>query len=256
VLVLVTGGFGHIGSHLLPELLRHGHTVRAFSAVTPATRRAARGWASSGVDVAWGDVADRTAVASAMKGVDAVIHLAAMLPPAADVHPATARVTNVDGTAAVIAACRAQQTPPRLLFTSSFDVHGNTLDQPPPRRVDDPLVPTNTYAGHKIEGERMIRDSGLTWLVVRLADVPILGMRRPPRIMFDISPDNRIETIHAADVALAMANALDEPRAWGRVFFLGGGASCQLYYRDYVARMLAAMGIAPLPDEAFNTGAV
>jgi UDP-glucose 4-epimerase len=253
---MITGGLGHIGSHLVPELLRLGHRVRVFSAATPRNRRAARAAAAHGVEVVWGDVCDGTAVTGAVKGVDAVVHLAAMLPPTADDHPEAARVTNVDGTAAVIAACQLQPTPPRLLFTSSFDVHGNTLDRPPPRRVDDPLVPTNTYAGHKIEGERMVRASGLTWLIVRLADVPILGMRRPPRIMFDIGPDNRIETIHAADVALGMANALAEPRVWGRVFFLGGGASCQLLYRDYVSRMLAAMGIDALPDEAFASGAV
>jgi nucleoside-diphosphate-sugar epimerase len=167
-----------------------------------------------------------------------------------------ARSINVDGTATVIAACRAQPEPPRLLFTSSFDVHGVTLDQPPPRRVDDPLVATNPYAGHKIECEGMVRDSGLRWCIVRLADVPILGLRRPPKIMFEIGPDNRIETLHAADAGLAIARTVDTSEVWGRVFFLGGGPSCQLTYRDYVSRMLAAMGIPALPDSAFRTGAV
>jgi nucleoside-diphosphate-sugar epimerase len=74
--------------------------------------------------------------------------------------------------------------------------------------------------------------------------------------MFDIGPENRIETIHASDVALALARAVGTPEVWGRVFFLGGGPSCQLRYRDYVGRMLAAMGVPPLPDSAFATGAV
>jgi nucleoside-diphosphate-sugar epimerase len=86
---------------------------------------------------------------------------------------------------------------------------------------------------------------------LRLADVPILGIRDPHPIMFEIGLDNRIETLHADDAGLAIANALDAPTAWGRVWFIGGGESCQLTYRDYLARMLAAMGIEALPDEAF-----
>jgi nucleoside-diphosphate-sugar epimerase len=211
VRVLVTGGLGHIGSHVLPELHRRGHTVRVLSLRTRATERAARGY---GVEAVWGDITSREAVHEAVTGVDAVIHLAAMLPPAADERPELARSTNVDGTANVVAACRAQPEPPRLVFTSSFDVHGVTLDQPPPRRVDDPLVATNPYAGHKIECERMIRASGLRWCIMRLADVPILGLRRPPRIMFEIGPDNRIETLHAADAGLALATAIDTPEVW------------------------------------------
>lgn len=253
VRVLVTGGLGHIGSRVLPELRRRGHDVRVLSLRTRATRRAA---SRHRVEAVWGDITDQTAVRRAVTDVDTVIHLAALLPPAADERPALAEAINVDGTANVIAACQAQPVPPRLLFTSSFDVHGLTLDKPPPRRVDDPLVPTNPYAAHKIEGEAMVRASGLQWSIVRLADVPILGLRRPPRIMFEISPDNRIETLHAVDAGLALAAAIDTPQMWGRAFFLGGGPSCQLTYREYVTRMLAAMGIPPLPDEAFRAGAV
>ena len=53
-----------------------------------------------------------------------------------------------------------------------------------------------------------------------------------------------------------MANALETEAVWSRVLFLGGGPSCQLTYREYVTRMLAAMGIGALPDEAFRKGAV
>ncbi len=119
-------------------------------------------------------------------GVDTVIHLAAMIPPAADEHPERARATNVEVPPTVIAACQAQPDPPRLLFTSTFDVHGHTLDQPPPRHVDDPLVATDPYTANKIECEAMVRASGLDWSILRLADVPILGVRDPHPIMFEI----------------------------------------------------------------------
>ena len=248
--VLVTGAFGNVGSHTLPELRRRGVAVRCLARLTTAHRDAVK---RHGVEVTWGDLTDPDAVARATEGVDTVIHLAAMIPPAADEQPERARKVNVDGTANVVAACLAQPHPPRLLFTSTLDVHGYTLDRPPPRHVDDPLVATNPYTEHKIENERLIRESGLDWCILRLADVPILGIRDPHPIMFEIGLDNRIESLHADDAGLALANALDTPAVWGRVLLVGGGPTCQLTYREYLTRLLAAMGVDPLPDEAFST---
>jgi nucleoside-diphosphate-sugar epimerase len=248
--ILVTGGYGNVGSHTLPELVRRGHEVRCLSLPGSAERRIAR---RLRVQTAWGDVSDAGLVARAVSDVDTVVHLAALIPPGADEQPERARQTNVDGTAAVIAACRAQPAPPRLLFTSTLDVHGNTLHSPPPRHVDDPMVATNPYTEHKIECERLVRESGLDWTIFRLADVPVLGVRAPHPIMFEIGLDNRIEAVHADDAGLAIANALETPEVWGRVMFIGGGASCQLTYRDYLTRLLGAMGIGPLPDQAFST---
>jgi len=248
--ILLTGAFGNVGSHTMPDLIRRGHRVRCLSRLSTDHRAAAR---RHGVEVVWGDITDPGVVARATEGVDAVIHLAAMIPPPADEQPERARAVNVDGTANVIAACEAQPSRPRLLFTSTFDVHGHTLDRPPPRHVDDPLVATNPYTEHKIEGERMVRESGLDWCVFRLADVPVLGVRDPHPIMFEIGLDNRIESLHADDAGLAIANALEVPDVWGRVLFIGGGPSCQLTYREYLTRLLAAMGVDPLPEEAFST---
>jgi nucleoside-diphosphate-sugar epimerase len=244
--ILVTGASGNVGSHVVPELVRRGHSVRAL------TLRA--GWraAAAGVEVVRGDVTVPAEVARAVEGVEAVIHLAAVIPPLADEQPRRAEEVNVGGTANVIAACLAQPRSPRLLFTSTFDVHGGTLDRAPPRHVDDPLVATDPYTAHKIECERLVRASGLTWAIYRLVDVPILGVRDPHPIMFEIGLDNRIEALHADDAALAIANALDTPEVWGRVLFIGGGPSCQLTYREYLTRLLAAMGVKPLPEQAFS----
>jgi UDP-glucose 4-epimerase len=168
-------------------------------------------------------------------------------------QPEYAREVNVGGTANLVAACLAQPRPPRLLFASTLDVHGNTLHRPPPRHVDDPLVATNEYTAHKIQCEALVRDSGLRWCILRLADVPVLGLRDPHPIMFEIGLDNRIEAIHADDAATALANALQTPEVWGRVLFVGGGPSCQLTYREYLHRIMAGMGLRALPEKAFST---
>ncbi|MFD4183253.1 NAD-dependent epimerase/dehydratase family protein [Rhodococcus sp. NPDC058514] len=248
--LLLTGAFGNIGSHVLAELRGRGHQVRCLALGTPEDRRRARGFA--GVGAVWGDIRDADVVAAAVDGVEAVLHLAAMIPPGSDADPELARQVNVDGTRNVVDACLAQSRPPKLLSASTFDVHGHTLDRDPPRRVDDPRVATDPYTAHKIEGEDMVRESGLDWFIPRFADVPILGLRKADPIMFEIGLDNRIEVLHPADAAVAVANALDTPHVWGRVLFLGGGAGCQVTYREFLTEMLGAMGLDMLPDEAFS----
>ncbi len=252
VKVLLTGAFGNVGSHVLAELTRRGHAVRCFDLPTPANKRVARRQAVA-AQVVWGDVTDPAKVAEAVAGMDVVIHLAAVIPPLADEQPELARRVNVDGTVNVLAACKAQEKPPRLLFTSTLDVHGITLDKAPPRRVDDPMVATNPYTAHKIECEGLVRESGLQWAIFRFADIPVLGLRKAHPIMFDIGLENRIEALHADDAAFAVAGALDTPQVWGRVMFVGGGASCQLTYGEYLTRLMAAMGLRMLPSEAFST---
>ena len=249
--VLLTGPFGNIGSHAVPELLRQGHAVRCFDLPTPANRRLARRFAGR-VEVAWGDLRDAEAVARAVPGAEAVVHLAAVIPPGSDEDPGRAREVNVDGTRILARACAARPARPRLVFTSTFDVHGHTLHRPPPRRVEDPIVATDPYTAHKIACEEIVRESGLAWCIFRLSDVPVIGLRGPHPIMFEIGLDNRIEVLHPDDAALALAHALATPEVWGRTLLVGGGPSCQVTYREYLGRILVAMGVGPLPEEAFS----
>jgi nucleoside-diphosphate-sugar epimerase len=251
VKILLTGPFGNIGSHVIPELLREGHQIRAFDLDLPATRKAARDLGKK-VEPVWGDVRDARAVTRAVEGVDAVLHLAAVIPPATDEDPAHTRAGNVDGTANVVKACQGRSRKPRVLLISTFDVHGHTLSRPPPRHVEEPVVATDPYTESKIAAEALVRESGLEWCIFRLTDVPVIGLRDPHPIMFEIGLHNRIEALHADDAATAITRTLRTPDVWGRTLFVGGGPSCQLTYREYLARMLGAMGMEMLPDEAFS----
>jgi len=251
VKILLTGPFGNIGSHALPELLREGHEVRCFDLDTSEHRSAARKHGRR-IEAFFGDVRDRAALDRAVAGVEAVVHLAAVIPPTSNDDPAHARAVNVEGTRNVLGACASLPAKPRVLFASTFDVHGHTLKKPPPRQVTDPLIATDPYTEHKIAAEELVRTSGLPWCIFRFSDVPVLGLRDPHPIMFEIGLDNRIEALHADDAAVAIARALRTPEAWGRILFVGGGPSCQLTYREYLTRLLDAMGIGALPEEAFS----
>ncbi len=250
--ILVTGSWGNIGSHTVRELVRQGHTVRAFDLETPRNVETARPYREK-VEIWWGDIRDPGAVAQAVDGQDLIVHLACIIPPGTDENPTLAYQVNVEGTKYIVEAAQKQANPPRLLYASSLDVFGHTQHLPPPRRVTDPIQATDQYTAHKIECEQYVRASSLDWAIFRFADVPPMKMRSAHPIMYRIPLDTRFEVIHPDDVALAIANAVNCPEVWGTISLIGGGNGCQITYREYLNGMLALMGIGALPESAFST---
>ena len=270
--ILLTGAFGNIGFSTLEELLRQGHAVRGFDRRTKANEKKARqvagkvvleippdnavstaSSAHSGgkVELRWGDIRQAQDVAAAVEGQEVIIHLAFVIPPDLDNDPKGAYEVNVVGTRHLLEAAQQQATPPKILFASTLDVFGHTQDQPPPRKVSDPIYATDDYTRHKIECEEMVRNSGLEWAIYRFADVPPLAARNPHPIMFRIPLNTRLEMLHTHDAGMAVANGVRSP-IWGRIWLIGGGPRCQVRYRDYLGRMLDAMGIGMLPEDAFS----
>ena len=116
MLLVVTGGSGFLGSHVVDAARRRGHRVRSLDLV-------ASPWATGADEGVLGDVRDPAVVSDAIGGADAVVHLAAVADlAAANADPARAAAVNVDGTANVLTACRDAGVP-RLLHASSVYVH-------------------------------------------------------------------------------------------------------------------------------------
>jgi len=147
VKVLVTGGSGFIGSHVVDSLEAHGHEPRIFDLVASPYR------APGTVDSVIGDLCRSDDVRRAVAGCDAVIHLAAV----ADVDlvardPAHADLVNVRGTQSLLEAVREEGTG-RFVFASTVWVYG---DASSPALVDEdtPLgLPKHFYTATKIAGE-------------------------------------------------------------------------------------------------------
>ncbi len=253
--VLLTGAFGNVGISTLEELVGRGHRVRTFDLKTKANEKAARRLKGQ-IEVLWGNVRNPDALAAAVRDQDVVIHLAYVIPRLSatgvnsEDHPEWAREINVDGTRNLIDAMLALPESPRLIFGSSLHVFGRTQDQLPPRRASDPVNPVEHYAQHKVECERMIRTSRLVWSIFRFGAVLPIRLILDPG-MFEVPLDNRIEYVHSRDVALALANALDNEDVWGKTLLIGGGPECQFYYRDLMTQILDATGLGGLPAEAF-----
>jgi nucleoside-diphosphate-sugar epimerase len=149
---LVTGATGFTGGHLARGLLARGHAVR----VLVRQREQARDLEADGLDVALGDLRDRSALESALKGIDVVYHIAAIYRQAG-VTTATYRAVNATAVGEIVeAAGRAGAR--RVVHCSTVGVHGDI--EHPPANEDAPLAPGDIYQDTKLEGERIAREAG------------------------------------------------------------------------------------------------
>ncbi|MGD1996204.1 MAG: NAD(P)-dependent oxidoreductase [Anaerolineae bacterium] len=255
--VLLTGAFGNIGTSALEELVRREHRVRCFDLRTRANEEVARRFKGR-MEVVWGDLRRPRDVAAAVRGQEVVVHLAFIIPKLSatgvesEDRPGWAGKVNVGGTRNLLNAMEVLPVSPRIIFASSYHVYGRTQDQPPPRTVSDPVQLVEHYSLHKIACEEMVKASDLEWAILRLSATLPLAIKLDPG-MFDVPLDNRMEFVHTRDVGLAIANAIESEEVWGKTLLIGGGPSCQLYYREIVQKILEAMGVGMLPDEAFGS---
>jgi len=149
--VLVTGGAGFIGSHLVEALLERGHIVRVLDNFsTGPARRIHRS-----ADLIEADIRDPDAIVSAFHGIDCVFHVAA-LPrvPLSIENPLETHTVNVVGTINVLQAARKYGVH-RVVFSGSSSVYGNQASMPLVESMTpDPLSP---YALQKLAGEQYTR---------------------------------------------------------------------------------------------------
>jgi uncharacterized protein YbjT (DUF2867 family) len=134
--VLVTGASGTLGSAVVPRLSREGYEVR------PTSRHARPGWVAA-------DLSTGAGLAEAVRGVDAIVHLASA--------PRRTRETDVEGTRRLMAAARSAGVP-HVLFVSIIGID----------RVPLP------YYRLKLEAEAVIRASGVPFTLLRAAQFPSL----------------------------------------------------------------------------------
>ena len=256
--ILVTGAFGNIGESTVQELVKQGHKVRCFDIKTKTNDKTAKKYRGE-VEVMWGDVRRLNDVDAALQDQEAVIHLAFIIASdtsitgvSSEADPEWARAINVGGTENVISAARAKSKPPKIIFSSSFNVFGLTQDQTPPRTASDPVCAVSNYTSHKIECEEKVKASGLDWVILRFGLVsPLRAVTSAD--MFDPPLWNRTEFVHTRDVGLACANAVTCDEASGKILLIGGGPKCQMCYGDFLSQMLETMGVGMLPEEAFGT---
>jgi NAD dependent epimerase/dehydratase len=151
--VLVTGGDGFIGSHLVDRLLGEGAEVRALVHYSPSGRL---GWLQgreADIEILAGDVRDGERVLQAVEGTQVVFHLAALIGiPYSYESPESYVQTNVLGTYHVLNAGRRVGVE-RIVHTSTSEVYGTALSVP----IDEshPLQPQSPYSATKIGADML-----------------------------------------------------------------------------------------------------
>jgi nucleoside-diphosphate-sugar epimerase len=176
---LVSGGAGFIGSHLVEELLRRGHTVRIVDNFSTGKRENLPP-ASARVEVIDGDVSDGEVARRAVAGCDFVLHQAAIPSvPRSVKDPLTSHRANVEGTLQMLLAARDAKVK-RLIFAGSSSVYGDTAVLP--KREDMRPNPLSPYALQKLIGEQycqlFTRLYGLETVTTRYFNV--FGPRQDP----------------------------------------------------------------------------
>ena len=247
--ILVTGGGGFLGSSICRQLASSGHQVTAFQ------RSPAPHLEKHAVTSIQGDIRDPEAVAGAVEGRDAVIHLAARAGLWGDAR--RYQDVNVGGTANVIKACRDRNVR-NLVYTSSpsvvldgGDIEGGDESLP---LVVKPLMP---YQASKIEAEQMVREANargprtvvlrphLMWgpgdphLLPRLIDRAVNDR------LFLPAPEKKADLVFVENAARAHAQALDElassGRCAGKVYFITNNDPQE--QGPFILKLLEAAGV-------------
>ena len=189
--VLVTGGAGYVGSALVPKLLAAGHRVTVLDLYIYGDVFASFKDDPNLREVR-GDLRNPTVVADAMRGCDAVIHLACISnDPSFELNPELGKSINYDAFSPLVRAAKAAGVR-RFVYASSSSVYG--IKDDPEVTEDLPLEPLTDYSKFKAMCEEVLaeeRAPGFTTLIIRPATV----CGYAPRLRLDLTVN--ILTNHA-----------------------------------------------------------
>ena len=256
--VLVTGGFGLVGSQTVRQLVADGHRVVATDLGTAAQRKAAESL-PAGAEARWADLTDPAQVDRlvAETSPTVIIHLAAVIPPGIYRHPKLARRVNVDATAALLRAAEVQ--PASGALHPGLEQRRARRPQPAsaPRSGCAPTLrsrPSDLYGAHKAEAEQLVRSSGLEWVILRLAAVLSADLGAMPLsvdalfLESALPTDGRIHTVDVRDVAVAFA-AATTAAVIGETLLIGGDESHLLRQAEVGKALAATRGLVDVLPE-------
>ncbi|MDD1664840.1 MAG: NAD(P)-dependent oxidoreductase [Methanomicrobiales archaeon] len=232
--VLIMGGSGFIGGHLIRKFSGMGTEATVFDIQPPASPL------PEGITFVQGDAFNPKTLEKPIEACDAVVHLIGLADSgAAQMDPMRSFRLNVISLQNVLEMCRITGGK-KIIFPSSAAVYGTTDDLP--IKENFPLNPTNVYSWHKVICEEMIRgyqkNYGLSYVTLRLFNVygrgneGVIGIfiqkARNHEEIESFGPFQYRDFIYGADVADAVYRAVVYDKAMNRTINIGSGKGIQI----------------------------
>ncbi|NRB41798.1 MAG: NAD(P)-dependent oxidoreductase [Pseudomonadales bacterium] len=244
--VLITGAFGNLGLMCIEQALALGFEVRLFDLDSVNNRQIAESYKAS-CEIVFGDIQDAALHTRLVEGVDAIIHNAALLPPATEKFAFLSHEINVTACKRLIHAALQSEKKPLFIYPSSVTVFGMAEPGEGVLTSKSPVKASDNYTQQKIMIEQYLQDVGLDSVILRVGvsvDTRTLTTDRGTfRQLLQVRADNPLEYVHPKDVALAMCQACHKEEARNKVLLIGGGAGCQITQHEFLKTAFGALGL-------------
>lgn len=260
--IVVTGGAGFVGSHLVDTLVSNGANVQVIDSFSAGKFPAQLNPQATYHEV---DVRDQEHIAPIIAGVDVVFHVAAAVSVSHSVEdPRGTHDVNVNGTLSVLEAAR-RGGAKRFVFVSSAAIYGTRVE--PPVREEMPYDPNSPYGLHKCIGEQYVRLYGslyqLPAAIIRpfniygsrqRGDSPYAGViarflslaKSGGRISIEGDGEQTRDFVHVSDMVRALILASERDEAVGQTFNIGCGSTVTI--NDVAKTILTMCGSANAPE--------
>ncbi|HEY4245809.1 MAG TPA: NAD(P)-dependent oxidoreductase [Lacunisphaera sp.] len=254
--ILITGGAGYVGSTLTPLLLAAGHQVRVLDHLAYGGESLLGVWCHPGFEFIRGDILDRATVKSAVAGMEAVVHLAAIVgDPACSRQPDLARATNLTAPLALIEESQHAGVG-RFIFASTCSNYGKMKNADSYVNEESELSPVSLYAETKVAIEKTLLESAprAGWCPTPLRFSTVYGVS--PRMRFDLTVNEfTLEMltkkhlkvfgeqfwrpyIHVRDAARGILTVLESPEAKVAHRVFNVGATTQNFQKKQLVELI------------------
>jgi len=226
-MILVTGGTGFVGSHLVKRLISENIRTRCL------VRKASNigGLKEHGIEVAFGDVLDKASLEKAVEGVETVVHLVGII---VEKKGATFEIIHTRGTRNLAEACKAAGFR-RFIYISALGSRENARSR---------------YHKTKWEAEQLVKSSGMEYVIFRPSIMIGEGgefiemlsriVRRAPVIPI-IDGESKVQPIYVENTVDCIIKSLGDPRTTNRIFEIAGPE--QITYKELFLTLMDVLGI-------------
>ncbi len=226
-MILVTGGTGFVGSHLVRRLASESIQTRCLVRRTSNIERLKE----PGIEVAYGDLTDRESLKKAVEGTDVVIHLVGII---VEKKGATFEIVHAQGTRNLVEACR-EANVRRFIYISALGARENAR---------------SGYHITKWEAEQVVINSGMEYVIFRPSIMIGEGgefitmlsriVRWAPIIPI-IDGESRVQPIYVENTVDCIMKSLNDPRTTNRIFEIAG--PYQITYKELFLTLMEVLGI-------------